>query len=268
LSNPPPLAECLAVAERAARAGGAVLMRYDRSLSYREKAPFDLLTEADLESQQTIVAILNQAFPDHTILAEEEGLRADPTRPGRWIVDPLDGTVNFAHGVQPWCVSIGLSWNDQRLVGVIYVPLSDELFTAARGLGSWRNGQRLAVSSTDSLERSLIATGFPTNFEADADRQIAWFRALSTRTHGVRRSGSSAWNLAMVAAGAFDICYASGMHPWDAAAGALLIEEAGGRVTALDGSPFHLEHGGILATNGRVHDAARRALAAAWPQNR
>jgi myo-inositol-1(or 4)-monophosphatase len=267
LSDTPSLLECRAVAERAARVGGVILMRHYRRIAYREKAPFDLLTEADLESQRAIVSTLLDAFPDHTVQAEEEGLRGDPDRPGRWIVDPLDGTVNFAHGVAPWCVSIGFAWRGVLSAAAIHVPLSGETFLAARGHGAWRDGERLLVSGADSLERSLIATGFPTDFEPDADRQIAWFRRMSTRTHAVRRSGSSAWNLAMVAAGGFDVCYASGMHPWDAAAGVLLVEEAGGRVTALNGAPFDLQRGGILATNGRVHDAALAALNEAWPYN-
>jgi myo-inositol-1(or 4)-monophosphatase len=263
--DPPSFEACRDVARRAASAGGAVLMQHYRRVGYREKAPFDLVTEADVESQRAIAATLLAAFPDHTILAEEEGLRDDPTRPGRWIVDPLDGTVNFAHGVAPWCVSIGFEWRGRLAAAAIHVPLTGESFHAAHGGGAFRDDERLAVSRVERLEESLIATGFPTRFELDAERQLAWFRRMSTRTHAVRRGGSSAWNLAMVAAGGFDVCYASGMHPWDAAAGVLLIEEAGGRVTALDGGAFRLDSGGLLATNGRVHDAARHALSEAWP---
>lgn len=268
MTDHPPLSTCRDAAVRAALAGGEILLRHFRKGGYREKAPFDLVTDADLESQRAIAATLLDAFPDHTILAEEEGLQEDPTRPGRWIVDPLDGTVNFAHGASPWCVSIGFEWRGRLTAAAIHVPLSGETFAAARGQGAWRNGEKLSVSATDRLESSLIATGFPTDFESDADRQLAWFKKMSTRTHAVRRSGSSAWNLAMVAAGGFDICYASGMHPWDAAAGVLLIEEAGGLVTALDGSPFRLERGGLLASNGRLHEPARVALAEAWPHDR
>jgi myo-inositol-1(or 4)-monophosphatase len=255
----------LAAAERAAREAGEILLSWFGRATYREKAPFDLITEADVASQDAIARALATEFPDIALLAEEGERRPGASNPTRWIVDPLDGTVNFAHGLPLWCVSIGLEVEGELAVGVIHVPTMGETFRAAHGQGAFRDDRPIRVSGTKRLEACLIATGFPTAFDRDADRQMAWLRRFSTRTHSVRRSGTSAWNLAMTAAGAFDVCYASGMHPWDAAAGVVLIREAGGVVTALDGSPFRLDRGGLLASNGRVHDAARAAIREAWP---
>jgi myo-inositol-1(or 4)-monophosphatase len=253
------------VAERAAREGGRLLLGAYGKVAAREKAPFDLVTDADGASQRAIAAVLAGAFPDHTLLAEEDGVFPDPDKPWRWVVDPLDGTINFAHGLPIWCVSIALEHAGELVVGVIHVPLTDTTFSASAGGGTTRDGRPVRVSEADRLGSSLIATGFPTNFAADADRQLALMRRFSTETHSVRRSGSSAWNLAMVAAGAFEVCYGTSMHPWDAAAGVVLVRGAGGTVTGLGGEPFHLYETGVLATNGRVHAEAVRAAVEAWP---
>jgi myo-inositol-1(or 4)-monophosphatase len=249
----------------AARRGGEILSGSFRRVAAREKAPFDLVTDADIASQREIAETLLDRFPDHTLLAEEEGVTPDPSREFRWVVDPLDGTVNFAHGLPLWCVSIGLEHRGELVVGVIHAPLLGQTFAASEGGGATLNGEPIAVSGTARLESALIATGMPTAFEADVDRQMAWFRRFSTRTHSVRRTGTSAWNLAMVAAGGFDIFYASSMHPSDASAGVVLIREAGGRVTRLDGSPYDVYGATILATNAHIHGEALRAAAEAWP---
>jgi myo-inositol-1(or 4)-monophosphatase len=253
------------VAERAAEQAGAELLRAYGTVVAREKAPFDLVTDADGASQRTIAALLAEAFPDHTLLAEEDGVVPDPEAPWRWIVDPLDGTINFAHGFPLWCVSIALEHEGRLVVGVVHVPLTGTTFSASLGRGATHNGQPVGVSAVERMSGALIVTGMPTAFAADAPRQLAYFGRFSTETHSVRRTGTSAWNLAIVAAGGCDICYATALHPWDAAAGVVLVREAGGMVTGLAGEPYDLYRGGLLATNGRVHAEAVRALADAWP---
>jgi myo-inositol-1(or 4)-monophosphatase len=253
------------VAVRAAHAGGRILMDAFGRVDAREKAPFDLVTEADISSQRQIAQVLFEAFPDHTLLAEEEDVVPEEGNPWRWIVDPLDGTMNFAHGNPLWCVSIALEHQGDLVVGVIHHPLNGTTHEAATGGGTTMNGRAVRVSGARSLGQSLIVTGMPTDFESDADRLMAYMRRFSTRTHSVRRTGTSAWNLAMVASGGFDICYATAMNPWDCAAGVVLIREAGGVVTGLRGEAFTPYDFGILATNGLVHEEAMRALEEAWP---
>jgi myo-inositol-1(or 4)-monophosphatase len=226
----------------------------------REKGPGDLVTDADLASQRQIAAALAQAFPEHTLLAEEEGQKADPARPWRWIVDPLDGTINFAHGFGFWCVSIALEHAGELVVGVVHNPLTGDLYSGSKGGGATRNGQPMRVSTTDRLSASLIATALPTDLASTVERQLSYLREFSMGTHSVRRTGSSALNLAILAAGGFDVCYATVMNPWDAAAGAVLVREAGGVVSNLAGGAYDLYREEILATNGRVQDEAVRAL--------
>jgi myo-inositol-1(or 4)-monophosphatase len=255
----------LEFAGEVARRSGEILEAAFGRVSAREKGPSDLITDADLASQRSAAAMIAGAFPDHTLLAEEEGAVPDPSKAWRWVIDPLDGTVNFAHGVPLWCVSVALEHRGELVVGVVHSPPTRQTFAAAKGRGATLNGAPIRVSGADRLSASLIASGMPTAFAADADRQMAWFRRLSTGTHSVRRTGTTAWNLAMVAAGGFDVCYGSSIHPWDAAAGVVLIREAGGTVTGLDGSAYDLYGLEILASNGRVHDEARDAIVGAWP---
>jgi myo-inositol-1(or 4)-monophosphatase len=257
-------ARALEVAEATAREAGCLLYDAFGQVSAREKGPFDLVTEADLASQRLIAERLLGSFPDHTLLAEEEGVVPDAANPWRWVVDPLDGTINFAHGNPLWCISIALEHAAELVVGVVHSPLLGTTYCAARGHGARQNGRPIAVSRAERLSDSLIATALPTDFAADADRQMAYMRRFSTRTHSLRRTGTSAWNLALVAAGGFDVCYATSMNPWDAAAGVVLVREAGGSVTGLTGEPFDLYSTGILATNGRLHGESLRALAEAW----
>jgi myo-inositol-1(or 4)-monophosphatase len=251
------------VAERVATLAGRLLRGAYGQVVAREKGPGDLVTDADLESQRLIEEELKRVYPEHTLLAEEEGARADPARAWRWVVDPLDGTINFAHGFGFWSVSIALEHAGELVVGVIYNPLSGDLYSAARGRGASLNGQPMRVSASERLGASLIATGLPTDIRDTADLQMAYMREFSIGTHSVRRSGSSALNLAIVAAGGFEVFYATAMNPWDAAAGVVLVREAGGTVSDLSGAPYDLYRPEILATNGRVHDEALRALAAA-----
>jgi myo-inositol-1(or 4)-monophosphatase len=257
--------EYLDVAESAAREAGAILRDAFGKVAAREKGPGDLLTDADLASQKAIAARLIGAFPGHTLLAEEEGVVPDPSRPWRWIVDPLDGTINFAHGLPLWCVSIALEHRGELVVGVVYEPLTGRTHSAASGQGATCDGRPLRVSGAGRLVDTLISAAMPTDFAADAGRQLAYLGRFSTGTHSVRRTGTSAWNLAMVAGGAFEVCYSTSIHPWDAAAGVLLVREAGGSVTTIGGEPYDLYGGTLLATNGRVHAEAVAAIRAAWP---
>ncbi len=250
-------------AENLALAAGALLREAYGRVAAREKAPGDLVTDADFASQALIADGVARAFPDHTFLGEETGTAFDPARPWRWVVDPLDGTINFAHGFPFWAVSIALEHDGHLVVGVIHNPLTSETFSARHGGGATRNGEPIHVSKADQLSKSLISTALPTEFAADAERQMAFMKRFSTGTHSVRRTGSSALNLAWVAAGAFEVCYATSMNPWDAAAGVVLVREAGGALTGLNGDPYDLYRGGILATNGHVHAESLRFLAEA-----
>lgn len=251
-------------AERMAHEAGALLKAAYGHVEAREKGPGDLVTEADRASQRLIAASIARAFPDHTLLAEEDGVQPDAHKPWRWIVDPLDGTMNFAHGFPLWCVSIALEHAGRLVVGVVHAPLLGTTYSASLGQGATVNSQPLRVSPVERLSGSLISAGLPADFGPDADRQTAYMRRFSTGTHSLRRTGSSAWNLAQVAAGGCDIFYATSTAPWDVAAGVLLVHEAGGMVTHMDGSGYNLYGDGILASNGRVHAEAVEAARAAW----
>jgi len=257
--------DCRIVAERAAREAGSLLLALYGKVEVREKQPGDLVTEADTASQRGIAASLAASFPDHTLMAEEEGVVPDPANPWRWVVDPLDGTMNFAHGFPFWCVSIGLEHRGEMVVGVIHDPLAGRTFSAAKGQGAEVDGRPMGVSSASSLKQSLISAGMPNNFGADAGRQLAMMGRLSIGTHSIRRTGSTALNLAYLAAGAFDVYYSTSIFPWDVAAGVALVREAGGVVTSIDGGPYDLYSREILATNGKVHAEVVAALREAWP---
>ena len=253
------------VAEAAARAAGQILLDHYGRVQAREKGPGDLVTDADSASQRSIANDLGIAFPDHTLLAEEDDVIADPGNPWRWVVDPLDGTVNFAHGFPFWSVSIALEHAGQLVVGVVYNPLTRQMFSASRGAGATLDGSPLGVSATRSLDSALISTGFPTAFAIDSPRQLALLDRMATGTHSVRRTGSAALNLAHLAAGHFEVFYATSIRSWDVAAGVVLVTEAGGQVSALDGGPHDLDFGGLLATNAHVHQEAVAACLGAWP---
>lgn len=259
--------EFLSAAERAATGAGDYLMSVYGHMEAREKGPGDLVTEADRESQRQIARTILEAFPDHTLLAEEDGVVPDPNRPWRWVVDPIDGTINFAHRFPLWCVSIALEHAGRLVLGVVHVPLLGTTYSAVSGRGATVNGRTIRTSSVDRLAASLISTGLPTDFAGDADRQMAYMKRFSTGTHSLRRTGSSAWNMAQVAAGGCEVFYATSVHPWDVAAGVVLVREAGGTVSGLAGEAYDLYQPGILATNGKVHGDAAQAIARAWPAN-
>lgn len=230
--------------------------RFDDRHDVVEKRPRDLVTEADRASEAAIVAAVRAAFPAAALLGEEGGVYAG-TSDERFIVDPLDGTTNYAHGYPLFCVSIAYERGGVLEAAAIEAPLLGMRFAASRGGGATLNGEPICVSATPAIASALICTGFN---PADYDRNGRYFAALSRLAQGVRRDGSAALDLAMVAAGRFDGFWEWDLKPWDIAAGTLLIREAGGRVTAIDGSALDLAAGSIVATNGRLHAELCRAL--------
>lgn len=248
------------LAVEAARSGGAILRAsYGQVHSVRFKGEVDLVTEVDLRAERTITEMIRARFPDHRILAEEGTIGGGDPR-HRWVIDPLDGTTNYAHGVPVFCVSVGYELEGRVAVGVIYDPSLDELFVARAGGGATLNGRPLAVSDEAELRRALLTTGFPYD-RARLPRALAQFSALSQQAQAVRRIGSAALDLAWVAAGRFDAYWETVVSPWDVAAGSLIAAEAGARVTDLTGAPFHPEAGHVLASNPHLYDAVMGALA-------
>lgn len=248
-------------AQEIAREAGARLREfYAQGVETEYKGDVDLVTVADRTVEKLIRTRLAEAFPDHGIYGEE-GTRDRMEGAFRWYVDPLDGTTNFAHGFPQFCVSMGLEHRpadladgcDGKLVaGVIYDPLRDELFTAERGSGARLNGKRIHVSRTAHLGEALLATGFPSRKRHDSPN-IHFYHEFTLRSHGVRRAGSAALDLAYVACGRLDAFWEFNLNPWDTAAGLLLIEEAGGRITNFAGEPYRLDSREILASNGLLH---------------
>lgn len=256
------LAAVVARAAEIAREAGARLKEYFADgVETEYKGDVDLVTVADRAVEKLIRTRLGEVFPEHGIYGEE-GTRERLEGEFRWYVDPLDGTTNFAHGFPQFCVSMGLEHRaketaenaDGKLVGaVIYDPMRDELFTAERGGGAWLNGRRMKVSSTPVLGESLIATGFPSR-KRHASPNIHFYHEFTLRSHGVRRAGSAALDLAYVAAGRLEAFWEFNLNPWDTAAGILLVTEAGGRVTGFAGQQYKLDSCEILASNGLIHD--------------
>jgi myo-inositol-1(or 4)-monophosphatase len=244
--------------EAIAREAGALLMGYFAGhVTIEYKGDVDLVTEADRASERLIVERLRRRWPEHGIIGEE-GARSDPSAEYRWYVDPLDGTTNFAHGYPVFCVSIGLVRNatseeaDQLELGVLYDPTRNEMFSAARGQGATLNGKPIHVSQTKALAESVLGTGFPSH-KRHKNPNIHFYHQLTLRSHGLRRAGSAALDLANVACGRYDGFWEFNLNPWDTAAGALLVQEAGGLVTRFDGSPFRLDSREVLASNGVIH---------------
>ncbi|HJQ34168.1 MAG TPA: inositol monophosphatase family protein [Pyrinomonadaceae bacterium] len=246
-----------------AREAGQVLAdKFGRALQVSNKGDIDLVTEADLAAERLIVERIRSYHPRHAILTEESGDVKEAGAPGaeyKWIIDPLDGTTNYAHGYPTFCVSVALEHEGRIVVGVVYDPTRDELFAAERGSGATLNGRPLRASDTDDLNRALVCTGFPYDVRERGDF-ARHFRAFIMQAQSVRRDGAAALDLAYVAAGRFEGFYEEGLRPWDVAAGVLLVEEAGGRVTHYDGSPFHIYASHIAASNGLVHEAMLRVL--------
>jgi myo-inositol-1(or 4)-monophosphatase len=240
-----------AAVEIAQEAGKILREEMDRPLSIAYKGDFDLVTQADRRSEALIVSRLQKYFPGHAVAAEE-GTGKDTASEYRWHVDPLDGTTNFAHRYPCFCVSMALTYKTELQLGVIYNPVYNELFTAARGEGAFFNGKKIHCSKIDALKNSLLCTGFP-NHNREANPNFHFYWDFTLRSHGVRRDGSAALDLAFVAMGRFESFWEFGLNPWDTAAGVILVEEAGGKITDMQGQPYTLGGPSILATNSLIH---------------
>jgi myo-inositol-1(or 4)-monophosphatase len=250
--------------ETALEAGKILREEFDRPADISYKGDADLVTQADRRSEQAIVARLSKYFPDHSISAEE-GTGHKRNSEFHWHVDPLDGTTNFAHKYPCFSVSIALSQtlsqNETLLAGVVYNPIYNELFAAARGEGATLNGTKISVSKVPNLATSLLCTGFPVHKRL-ANPNIHYYYDFTLRSHGVRRDGSAALDLACVAAGRFDGFWEFGLKPWDTAAGVLLVQEAGGTVSEFSGNPYTLGGPMVLATNSLIHEEMRKVALA------
>jgi len=255
------------VALRAARAAGRVHLKRAQRISVTRKAanPIDLVTEADHEAEAAVLGILQRAFPAHAMLAEESGGNFRESE-HRWIIDPLDGTTNFAHSYPQFCVSIAYERRGRIELGVILDALKKECFVARRGKGARLNGRPIRVSGADTLGIALLATGFPYDRRARRRFYLSFWEAFMMRVQGVRRTGSAALDLAYVACGRVDGFWEFGLRPWDVAAGALIVEEAGGRVSNMDGTPLDFGRAQIVASNGAIHRAMLEAIAENWPE--
>lgn len=252
----------LNTAIRAARAAGTVILRHMdriRDLPVDTKGRNDFVTEVDHQAEAAIIHHLQKAYPHHAILAEESGEHGS-SQDFLWIIDPLDGTTNYLHGFPQYAVSIALQHRGKLDQAVIYDPLKNELFTASRGSGAQLDGRRIHVSKQSRLEGALLGTGFPFKEMDRLDEYLESFRALITRTAGIRRAGAAALDLAYVACGRLDGFWEYGLKPWDMAAGALLIEEAGGMVADMDGGTNYLQSGNIMGGTPRITEAMQDAL--------
>lgn len=243
----------------AQKAGSLLKDRFTEKHEITYKGEIDIVTEVDRISEEMIVSAIEAAYPHHDILAEESP-GTDKGSAYRWIIDPLDGTTNYAHGFPFFCVSIALEHDGTIIVGVIYDPVADELYEASLEGGAFLNGKKISVSSTTDLSRGLLATGFPYDIRTNPYNNINYFNEMALRSQAIRRAGSAALDLAYVAAGRFDGFWELQLNPWDTAAGWLLVTEAGGLVTDLDGGRYSFSAQGILSSNGRIHNAMRDVI--------
>lgn len=290
MTQPPTDSEILEHAIAIAREASTLLRDgWRKGVSVRTKARSDLVTEIDLASERLVRERIGARFPEHLIVGEEEGApitalegslgaheaaRAEGEGRARegdsgsrpvWYVDPLDGTTNYAHGHPFFCVSIACTRAGEPIAGVVIAPALGIEWAASKGAGLRRNGERCSVSRCDSLEDALMATGFPAGRASRPDNNYRAFLALDAASHGVRRCGAAAIEIAMVADGSYDAFWDIGLRAWDVAAGMLFVREAGGAVTDLDGSPVRLDAGRFMASNGRIHAALARGIAGAIP---
>jgi len=246
----------LATAVQAVTRAGAMQMAGTNHLQIEKKGAIDLVTQIDREVEEMFRALIARRFPAHTVLAEEFVSAADRENEAEycWVFDPVDGTTNYAHGLPIFCSACSLERNGEPIVAAIYDPSRRELFTAERGLGAWLNGVPLHVSKAGTLIDSLLCTGFPYSVQNDSGYLLGLFGDFIGRARAVRRLGSAAIDLAYVAAGRFDGFWEVKLNAWDISAGALIIDEAGGQVSTLDGRPFNSRLGEIVASNARIHD--------------
>ncbi len=243
----------LEIAIAAAKEAGRIQkLYYEHSYQIGYKAEFNPVTEVDKRCEQAIVQMIRQAFPDHDLMTEES-VYEKKSSPFKWIIDPLDGTTNYLHRFPCFAVSIGLEVEGEVRLGVVYAPILEELFHAEKGKGVFLNGQRVYVSELKPLRKALLGTGFPYDVHEHVDDYLPYFRHFLTKSFAIRRPGSAAIDLAYVAAGRFDGFWELKLHPWDVAAGVLLVKEAGGMVTDFEGRPFDIYSDKIVASNGLIH---------------
>jgi myo-inositol-1(or 4)-monophosphatase len=245
--------DLLAFAEELARGAGDILRRnYGRQQTIHYKGEINLVTDVDRESEDFILARIRDVFPDHGVMSEESPELPSPSS-YRWIVDPLDGTTNYAHGYPCFCVSVAVERGGNVVAGAVYDPLLDELFTASPGTGAFRNGERIFVSKTRELRKSLLATGFAYDVKTSSDNNFDYFRAFVLTGQAIRRDGSAALDLCYLACGRFDGFWELKLRPWDTAAGLLILREAGGVASRLDGGPYDIHQPDLLASNALIH---------------
>lgn len=257
----------LDLAIRAAREAGAIIQDFAaRRFDIIHKGRINLVTEADLASEKHIKELITAHYPTHKILAEESGISHHEDADYCWIIDPLDGTTNFAHSLPCYSVSIGLEHKGEMIAGVIYDPSREELFVAERGAGATLNGEKIRVSEVTDLEKALLVTGFPYDVRERMSFYMPAWEAFLGKAQGVRRLGSAAIDMSYIACGRLDGYWEWGLNPWDAAAGWLLIEEAGGKLTKTDGSPFDMAKPDMLATNAALHEQMMAVLNEVKPQ--
>jgi myo-inositol-1(or 4)-monophosphatase len=253
-----------------ARAAGAILREgYGQAHRPERKGRIDLVTEYDRRSERLLLDAISRRYPGHAVLAEESGVSRSPgganlaSPSTRWLIDPLDGTTNFAHNYPFFCVSVAAEVDGRLVAGAVFDPVRDEMFAAHEGGGAQWNDRRLHVSDIERVEDALIVTGFPYDVREHPERSLPKFQAFLMRAQGIRRDGSAALNLCYLAAGRFDGFWEGHLAPWDMAAGVLIVREAGGIVTNYEGGEFRLDHKEILASNGKVHDEMKAILAGA-----
>ena len=260
MSKPPDPQFLSTAIEAVVRAGDLQIAKFGTGVRVEKKGTIDLVTEVDLEVEKMFRAMIAERFPDHDVLAEELGAHHNRGARHRWVFDPLDGTTNFAHGVPIFCASLALEIDGEAVVAAVYDPNREELFTAEAGVGSWMNGERLKVSTNATVLESMLVTGFPYNIHQKADEFLKTFGDVLRHARAIRRLGSAAIDISWVAAGRMDGFWEASLKPWDTRAAALILEEAGGKVTGMDGKKWIPDNGDILATNGLIHDEVLRIL--------
>jgi myo-inositol-1(or 4)-monophosphatase len=259
--EPLPEATLLETAITASREAGALLLQYTADgFRIEYKNPINLVTEADHAAEQCIIDHIRNRFPSHRFLAEERGSVEPAPSPYLWIIDPLDGTTNFAHGYPAYCVSIGLEYKGRCILGVIYDPSRNELFTASEHRGAQLNGRPIHVSETIALDHSLLVTGFAYDIRETPRNNLDHFCKFALKAQGLRRTGSAALDLCYVAAGRFDGFWEVRLNPWDMAAGSVIVREAGGRMTDFSGKDLSIYGQELVASNGQIHEAMLTVL--------
>ena len=239
--------------DAAKRAGALLREHLGGNIRVEYKGEVDIVTEMDKRAEALIIGAIRQGFPDHSIITEETG-GLETSSEYKWIIDPLDGTTNYAHGFPVFCVSIGVELRGEAILGVVYNPMLDELFLAQKGKGAFLNGKKINVSKTASLDRSLLATGFPYDIRHSKDTNLDHFARFAVRSQAIRRAGSAALDLSFIACGRFDGFWEMKLKPWDTAAAALFVREAGGVLTDFKGNPYSIYTPECLASNGLIHD--------------